>query len=67
MHYIKSREELIGEIIGLLQSPARVISALQNQFAEKRLLKKGHNKKEFSSIIIIYNAHNKQNIIYKSF
>ena len=28
---IKSREELIGEIIGLLQSPAqRVISALQN-------------------------------------
>ena len=32
---IKSREELIGEIIGLLQSPAqRVISALQNQFAE---------------------------------
>ncbi|AOW09454.1 50S ribosomal protein L10 [Flavobacterium gilvum] len=31
---IKSREELIGEIIGLLQSPAqRVISALQNQFA----------------------------------
>jgi large subunit ribosomal protein L10 len=31
---IKSKEELIGEIIGLLQSPAqRVISALQNQFA----------------------------------
>jgi large subunit ribosomal protein L10 len=30
---IKSKEELIGEIIGLLQSPAqRVISALQNQF-----------------------------------
>ena len=29
---IKSREEMIGEIIGLLQSPAqRVISALQNQ------------------------------------
>ena len=28
------KEELIGEIIGLLQSPAqRVISALQNQFA----------------------------------
>ncbi|GEL09567.1 LSU ribosomal protein L10P [Flavobacterium glycines] len=31
---IKSKEELIGEIIGLLQSPAqRIISALQNQFA----------------------------------
>ena len=31
---IKSKEELIGEIIGLLQSPAqRVISARQNQFA----------------------------------
>lgn len=31
---IKSKEELIGEIIGLLQSPAqRVIAALQNQFA----------------------------------
>ena len=31
---IKSKKELIGEIIGLLQSPAqRVISALQNQFA----------------------------------
>ena len=31
---IKSKEELIGEIIGLLQSPAqRVISALQNQIA----------------------------------
>ena len=31
---IKSKEELIGEIIGLLQSPAqRVISALQNKFA----------------------------------
>jgi large subunit ribosomal protein L10 len=30
---IKSKEELIGELIGLLQSPAqRVISALQNQF-----------------------------------
>ena len=30
---IKSKEELIGEIIGLLQSPAqRVISALLNQF-----------------------------------
>ncbi|OYQ47189.1 MULTISPECIES: 50S ribosomal protein L10 [Flavobacterium] len=33
---IKSREELIGEIIGLLQSPAqRVISALQNQFKDE--------------------------------
>ncbi|EIA08872.1 50S ribosomal protein L10 [Flavobacterium frigoris] len=33
---IKSKEELIGEIIGLLQSPAqRVISALQNQFAKE--------------------------------
>ncbi len=33
---IKSKEELIGEIIGLLQSPAqRVISALLNQFAEE--------------------------------
>jgi large subunit ribosomal protein L10 len=33
---IKSKEELIGELIGLLQSPAqRVISALQNQFAEE--------------------------------
>ena len=31
---IKSKKELIGEIIGLLQSPARrVIAALQNQFA----------------------------------
>ncbi|AYN02891.1 50S ribosomal protein L10 [Flavobacterium sp. F-65] len=31
---IKSKEELLGELIGLLQSPAqRVISALQNQFA----------------------------------
>ena len=30
---LKSKEEVIGEIIGLLQSPAqRVISALQNQF-----------------------------------
>lgn len=30
---IKSKEEVIGEIIGLLQSPAqRVISALKNQF-----------------------------------
>ncbi len=33
---IKSKEELIGEVIGLLQSPAqRVISALQNQFAKE--------------------------------
>jgi len=33
---IKSKEELIGEIIGLLQSPAqRVISALQNQFSKE--------------------------------
>lgn len=33
---IKSKEELIGEIIGLLQSPAqRVISALQNQFKDE--------------------------------
>ncbi|MBW3517703.1 MULTISPECIES: 50S ribosomal protein L10 [unclassified Flavobacterium] len=33
---IKSREEVIGEIIGLLQSPAqRVISALQNQFKDE--------------------------------
>lgn len=32
---IKSREELIGEVIGLLQSPAqRVISALKNQFKD---------------------------------
>lgn len=32
---IKSKEEVIGEIIGLLQSPAqRVISALQNQFKD---------------------------------
>lgn len=31
---IKSKEELIGELIGLLQSPAqRIISALQNKFA----------------------------------
>lgn len=35
---IKSREELIGEIIGLLQSPAqRVISALQNQFKDEEV------------------------------
>jgi large subunit ribosomal protein L10 len=33
---IKSKEELIGEIIGLLQSPAqRVISALQNHFKDE--------------------------------
>ena len=33
---IKSKEELIGELIGLLQSPAqRVISALQNQFKDE--------------------------------
>jgi large subunit ribosomal protein L10 len=32
---LKSKEEVIGEIIGLLQSPAqRVISALLNQFAK---------------------------------
>ncbi|MBK0370478.1 50S ribosomal protein L10 [Flavobacterium agrisoli] len=31
---IKSKEELIGEVIGLLQSPAqRIIAALQNKFA----------------------------------
>jgi large subunit ribosomal protein L10 len=31
---IKSKEELLGELIGLLQSPAqRIISALQNRFA----------------------------------
>jgi len=35
---IKSKEELIGEIIGLLQSPAqRVISALQNQFKSEEV------------------------------
>lgn len=33
---IKSREEMIGEVIGLLQSPAqRVISALKNQFKDE--------------------------------
>ncbi len=33
---LKSKEEVIGEIIGLLQSPAqRVISALKNQFKEE--------------------------------
>ena len=31
---LKSKEDLIGEIVGLLQSPAqRIISALQNKFA----------------------------------
>ncbi|MGO4821480.1 MULTISPECIES: 50S ribosomal protein L10 [unclassified Flavobacterium] len=31
---IKSKEELLGELIGLLQSPAqRIIAALQNKFA----------------------------------
>ena len=35
---IKSREELIGEIIGLLQSPAqRVISALKTQFKDEEV------------------------------
>lgn len=35
---IKSKEELIGEIIGLLQSPAqRVISALKNQFKSEEV------------------------------
>ncbi len=35
---IKSKEELVGEIIGLLQSPAqRVISALMNQFKEEEV------------------------------
>lgn len=33
---LKSKEEVIGEIIGLLQSPAqRVISALKNQFKDQ--------------------------------
>jgi large subunit ribosomal protein L10 len=33
---IKSKEEVIGEIIGLLQSPVqRVISALKNQFKDE--------------------------------
>jgi large subunit ribosomal protein L10 len=33
---LKSKEEVIGEIIGLLQSPAqRVIAALQNQFKDE--------------------------------
>jgi large subunit ribosomal protein L10 len=31
---IKSREELIGELIGYFRHQHRVISALQNQFAE---------------------------------
>jgi large subunit ribosomal protein L10 len=36
---LKSKEEVIGEIIGLLQSPAqRVISALLNQFKEEEVL-----------------------------
>ena len=35
---LKSKEEVIGEIIGLLQSPAqRVISALQNQFKDEEV------------------------------
>mgnify|MGYP003558076593 FL=1 len=35
---LKSKEEVIGEIIGLLQSPAqRVISALLNQFKEEEV------------------------------
>lgn len=35
---IKSKEELVGEIIGLLQSPAqRVISALQNHFKDEEV------------------------------
>jgi large subunit ribosomal protein L10 len=35
---LKSKEEVIGEIIGLLQSPAqRVISALLNQFKEEKV------------------------------
>jgi hypothetical protein len=50
----------------LLQAPAqRVISALQNQFAEVEATEAEteHNIKGFSSIYVIYNAHNKQNII----
>jgi ribosomal protein L10 len=36
LNLLKSKEEVIGEIIGLLQSPAkRVISALKNQVVEK--------------------------------
>ena len=35
---IKTKNELIGEIIGLLQSPAqRVISALKNQFKDEEV------------------------------
>jgi large subunit ribosomal protein L10 len=35
---LKSKEEVIGEIIGLLQSPAqRVISALLNQFKDEEV------------------------------
>lgn len=35
---IKSKEEVVAEIIGLLQSPAqRVISALQNQFKDEEV------------------------------
>lgn len=35
---LKSKNEVIGEIIGLLQSPAqRVISALKNQFKEEEV------------------------------
>ncbi len=35
---LKSKEEVIGEIIGLLQSPAqRVISALKNQFKDEEV------------------------------
>jgi large subunit ribosomal protein L10 len=33
---IKSKEELIGEIIGLLQSPAKSYFCIQNQFAEAK-------------------------------
>jgi hypothetical protein len=51
----------------LVQAPAqRVISALQNQFAEVEATEAEteHNIwGEFSSIYVIYNAHNKQNII----
>ena len=36
LYGIKSREEMIGDIIGLLQSPIRnVLSALENKFNEK--------------------------------
>jgi hypothetical protein len=62
---IKSREELIGEAYWLQTPAQRVISALQNQFMKLRLLKlrQRHNIKQFISIYVIYNAHNKQNII----